>query len=134
MKEFAFGCRLSKSILVLPIFFLFALFALGIPLYVIQDAPKESFGIEIILFACLMFIFESLAECLSVWIEDPIQGKIRCHFSRYLLDSIFHSRRLFLRLYHVVTDNTRHYLDDRYAAVHELLVWSFSLWRLLDSV
>ena len=69
-------CSLAKTILVLPMLFLFALFALGIPLYAIQDAPKESFGIMIVMFAVIMFVFESLAECLSVWSEDPIMGKI----------------------------------------------------------
>ena len=51
---------LAKSLLVLPILFVFALFALGIPLYAIQDAPIESFGIVIVLFACLMFVMESI--------------------------------------------------------------------------
>lgn len=67
---------LAKSILVLPIFFIFALFALGIPAFAIQDIPGEAFGILVILFACCIFIYESLAECLSVWFEDPILGKL----------------------------------------------------------
>jgi hypothetical protein len=72
-----FSYVLAKSILVLPILFIFSLFALGIPLYIIQDAEGESFGPVIILFACTMFVFESLAECLSVWFEDPILGMLQ---------------------------------------------------------
>jgi ABC-type multidrug transport system ATPase subunit len=73
----AFSYVLAKSILVLPILFIFSIFALGIPSYAIQNSPPESFGIVIIMFACLMFVFESLAECLSVWFEDPILGMLQ---------------------------------------------------------
>lgn len=68
---------LAKSIIVLPIFFVFAIFSLGIPLFAIQDAPKEAFGMLILLFSAVMFVFESLAECLSVWIDDPILGMLQ---------------------------------------------------------
>lgn len=67
----------AKSILVLPIMFLFALFGLGIPLFAVQDAPGESFGILIVIYAAVMFVFESLAECLSVWFDDPIIGMLQ---------------------------------------------------------
>jgi ABC-type multidrug transport system ATPase subunit len=68
---------LAKFILVLPLFFVFAIFSLGIPSYAVQDVPAESFGICVLLFACLMFVFESLAEMLSVWFEDPILGMLQ---------------------------------------------------------
>ena len=68
---------LAKSVIVFPIFFLFAICALGVPLYAVQDANGSSFGILVIMFACLMFVFESLAECLSVWVEDPILGMLQ---------------------------------------------------------
>ena len=67
---------MSKTILVLPIFFIFGLFAHGLPLYVVQDAPVESLGAELLLYALLMFVFESVAECLSVWIAEPIFGML----------------------------------------------------------
>ena len=72
-----FSYVLTKSILVLPIFFIFALFALGIPTFAIQDVPKEAFGMSIILFAVNYFVFESVAECLSVWFDDPILGMLQ---------------------------------------------------------
>lgn len=71
-----FSYVLAKSIIVLPTLFVFALFSLGIPMFAIQSAPKEVFGICIILFAALMFVFESLAECIAVWVDDPIMGML----------------------------------------------------------
>jgi hypothetical protein len=68
---------LAKFVLVLPIFFIWAIFALGIPAFAIQGFPKEAFGISIALFACVMYVFESLAECLSVWFDDPILGMLQ---------------------------------------------------------
>jgi hypothetical protein len=68
---------LAKSIITLPIFFIFAIFSLGIPMFAIQDSPAEAFGIMIILFAAISFVFESIAECLSVWVEDPILGMLQ---------------------------------------------------------
>eukprot|EP00538_Stauroneis_constricta_P011077 CAMPEP_0119551744 /NCGR_PEP_ID=MMETSP1352-20130426/4913_1 /TAXON_ID=265584 /ORGANISM="Stauroneis constricta, Strain CCMP1120" /LENGTH=649 /DNA_ID=CAMNT_0007597857 /DNA_START=239 /DNA_END=2188 /DNA_ORIENTATION=+ len=68
---------LAKSVLVLPIFILFALFALLIPSYVIQAAPWEAFGLHIVLYAALMFVFESVAEALSVLFDDPIIGMLQ---------------------------------------------------------
>ena len=75
-----FSYVLSKTILVIPIFFIFGLFALGIPLFVVQDAPKEAFLMSWFLYAAVMFVFESVAECLSVWIEDPILGMCELNY------------------------------------------------------
>lgn len=68
---------LSKTILVLPIFFIFGLFSLGIPFYAVQGAPGESFAMVMVLYACVMFVFESVAEALSVWCDDPILGMLQ---------------------------------------------------------
>ena len=67
----------AKSILVVPIMFVFAMFSLGIPLYAVMGAPAASLGPCLIIFACTMFVFESLAETLSVWFEDPILGMLQ---------------------------------------------------------
>ena len=61
-----------KSLLTLPILFLFALCALLIPSYVIQDVPWSACGLNIILFAANFFVYESVAETLSVLFENPI--------------------------------------------------------------
>jgi hypothetical protein len=68
---------LTKSIIVIPILFVFALASLGAPLFLVQDAPREAFGMILLLFTATMFVFESLAECLAVWIDDPILGMLQ---------------------------------------------------------
>jgi hypothetical protein len=72
-----FSYVLAKFCLVLPIFFLMAIFALGVPMYAIQDAPRQAFGWQIALYAANMWVFESVAECLSVWFTDPILGMMQ---------------------------------------------------------
>lgn len=65
---------LAKSVLVLPIIFIFAIFALGVPSIAIMDFPGSSFGKAILLWSTVIYVFECVAECLSVWVEDPILG------------------------------------------------------------
>ena len=67
----------AKSILVLPIMIIFSLFSLGIPLFAVMGAPGASFGLCLIIHACTMYVFESVAEALSVWFEDPILGMLQ---------------------------------------------------------
>lgn len=66
----------AKTVLVIPILFMFSLFSLGIPMYAIQAVPKETFGAQILLFTALFWVFESLAEFLSVAFDDPILGML----------------------------------------------------------
>uniref|UniRef100_A0A7R9ZID9 ABC-2 type transporter transmembrane domain-containing protein n=1 Tax=Craspedostauros australis TaxID=1486917 RepID=A0A7R9ZID9_9STRA len=66
-----------KSILVVPIFILFAIFSLLIPAYAIHGLPWEAFGTHLILCAAIMFVFESAAEALSVLVDDPIIGMMQ---------------------------------------------------------
>ena len=61
-----------KSLLTLPILFLFTLFALLIPNYIIQDVPWSTFGLTVCLYAANLFVYESVAEALSVLFENPI--------------------------------------------------------------
>lgn len=67
----------AKGLLTLPIMFIFALFSLGVAFFGIMGAPGSAFGIIIIIFAVSMFVFESVAECLSVWFDDPILGMLQ---------------------------------------------------------
>lgn len=67
---------LAKTILVLPIMFIFAIFALGIPSIVIMDFPGYAFGKVVLLWSMVMYNFECLSECLSVWVDDPIMGML----------------------------------------------------------
>jgi hypothetical protein len=68
---------LAKFVLVIPIMFIFALFALGIPAFAIMDFPANTFGLAIVLWAALIYVFECVAECLSVWFDDPILGMLQ---------------------------------------------------------
>jgi hypothetical protein len=65
---------LAKSILVIPIIFIFAIFALGIPSILIMDFPGDKFGGAILLWSAVMYVFECAAEFFSVWLSDPILG------------------------------------------------------------
>jgi hypothetical protein len=53
---------MTKTLLVLPIMIIFALFALVIPYFLIMDFPWDSFALGIIIYAATMFVFECLAE------------------------------------------------------------------------
>ena len=68
---------LSKFFLVIPLMFVFAVFALGIPSIAIMDFPGSSFGMMILLWGICMYVFECVAECLSVWFDDPIIGMLQ---------------------------------------------------------
>jgi hypothetical protein len=68
---------LAKSLLVLPIMLIFAVFALAIPAFAVLDFPVEAFGMQLVLWAVYLFVFECLAECLSVWVDDPILGMMQ---------------------------------------------------------
>jgi hypothetical protein len=68
---------LAKTVLVIPIMFVFALFALVIASFVVIDMPWDTFGVAIIIYAATMYVFECVAECLSVWFENPILGMLQ---------------------------------------------------------
>ena len=99
---------LAKTILVLPMFFIFALFAHGIPLFVVQNVPGEAFFVEWILYAAVMFVFESVAETLSVWFDDPVSAEFGTIFVQTFATCSLTQR----------TDCS----DSRNAEFHELLV------------
>ena len=68
---------LAKTILVIPIMFIFSLFAIGIPAFAIQAQPAESFGVAILLWSALIYVFECAAELLAVAFDDPILGMLQ---------------------------------------------------------
>lgn len=82
----------AKTILVLPILVLFSFFSIAIPLFAIQDAPIEIFGFQLLLLTCLFWVYESLAECLSVAFDDPILGMLAqtsYWFASFLFGGLF---------------------------------------------
>jgi hypothetical protein len=72
---------LAKTLLVFPILFIFAAFALAIPAFAEMDFPAEAFGMQLVLWVAFMFVFECCAECLSVWVNDPILGMMQVSLS-----------------------------------------------------
>jgi ABC-type multidrug transport system ATPase subunit len=76
---------LAKSFLVLPFIFIFAAFALVIPAFAVMDFPFEALGTQLLLWAACMFVFECFAECLSVWVNDPILGMMLVCLNRIIL-------------------------------------------------
>ena len=86
-----FSYVLTKSVLEVPIMFLFSLFGLGIPGFFIQEINPESFWTCTMLFACCLFVWEGIAECLSVWFDNAIIGMLlfMCFwFSAFLFGGI----------------------------------------------
>lgn len=67
---------LAKTVLVIPIMYIFALFAMGIPGFAVQDFPGAAFGRVTLLFAVCIYVFETFAELLAVACEDPIMGML----------------------------------------------------------
>jgi hypothetical protein len=68
---------LAKTILVLPIMFIFAVFALGIPGFLVQGFEASAFGRAIGLWACLIYVFECASEFFAVLFDDPILGMMQ---------------------------------------------------------
>jgi hypothetical protein len=73
----AISYLLAKTVLVIPIMFFFALFALGIPAFAIQAVPPEALGVSILLWSSVIYVFECAAELLAVAFDDPILGMLQ---------------------------------------------------------
>lgn len=67
---------LAKTVLVIPIMYIFSLFALGIPAYAMQDYPASTFGLLTALWSVHYYIYENFAELQAVANEDPIMGML----------------------------------------------------------
>jgi len=68
---------MAKTILVIPIMFVFAIFALGIPGFAIQDFEPSAFGNVVFIWAAAIYVFECAAECFAVLFDDPILGMLQ---------------------------------------------------------
>lgn len=63
---------IAKTILVIPVIVVFALMALVVPAFLIQNVSFESFGYVILLWAVIIYYFECAAEFFAVAFDDPI--------------------------------------------------------------
>lgn len=68
---------LAKTVLVIPIMFIFAAFAIGVPGFVIQDFLPDTFVTCLILYSAVIYVFECAAEAFAVMFEDPILGMLQ---------------------------------------------------------
>jgi hypothetical protein len=66
-----------KTILVLPMMFLFAVFSIGIQGYLVQQFHPGSFPTLWIIFAAGLYVWESMAEFYSVCFENPVIGMVQ---------------------------------------------------------
>ena len=67
---------IAKQILTLPIISIFALAALGVPMFVIQTFDPSSFLPALTLWSLIFYHFESLAEAIAAWSSDTISGML----------------------------------------------------------
>ena len=68
---------LAKTILVIPIMFVFAVFALGVPGFAVQNFAPSAFASTILIWAACIYAFECAAECLAVLFDNPILGMLQ---------------------------------------------------------
>jgi energy-coupling factor transporter ATP-binding protein EcfA2 len=79
---------LVKTLLAFPFFFAFALFALVIPLFVIEDVDWSAFVPVIFLYTAYIFVWESVAEAMAALLDDPIFGML-AYVSLWFLNLLF---------------------------------------------
>jgi ABC-type multidrug transport system ATPase subunit len=67
---------LVKTLLAFPFVFVFALFALILPLYIIQDASWSTFFPIFFLWAAFIFVWEAIGEAIAAIVDNPIFGML----------------------------------------------------------
>ena len=83
---------LANSVLLIPVMFLLAASALSVAGYGIIDFNGERYGEMLLIYACLMYAFESLAQMLSVSFSNPLMGMLnfmQLWFSSFLFSGMF---------------------------------------------
>jgi len=82
----------ANTILLIPVMFLFAIFAMSVSAYGIIDFNGERYGEMILVYACMMFAYESIAQMLSVAFDNPLMGMMnfmQVWFSAFLFSGLF---------------------------------------------
>mmetsp|Transcript_21796 Transcript_21796/g.33266 ORF Transcript_21796/g.33266 Transcript_21796/m.33266 type:complete len:647 (+) Transcript_21796:40-1980(+) len=83
---------LAKSILVLPIMYIFAVFAVGVPGYGLLKWAGSTFMRVSVIWSATVYAFECIAETLSVMFDDPILGMLsfmNLWFAAFLFGGLF---------------------------------------------
>ena len=68
---------LAKLFIGVPMVIVFGIVSLTIPSFVIINFPWECYGWALAFWTALTYIYESLSECLAVWVKDPIMGMLQ---------------------------------------------------------
>ena len=80
---------IAKFVLTLPIVtLLFGVAALGIPMFVIQTFPSSEFLSVLAQWSLIMYLFESLAECVATWAPNTIVGMLG-YLTYWILSFLF---------------------------------------------
>jgi ABC-type multidrug transport system ATPase subunit len=83
---------LANSVLLIPVMFLLAIAAISVGGYGIIDFNGERYGEVMLIYACMMYAFESLAQMLSVAFDNPLMGMLnfmQLWFSSFLFSGLF---------------------------------------------
>ena len=82
----------ANTILLIPVMFLLGVAALSVAAYGIIDFNGERYGDMLLVYACMMFAFESIAQMLSVAFDNPLMGMLnfmQVWFSSFLFSGLF---------------------------------------------
>ena len=82
----------ANTILLVPVMFLFAVATLSVGAYGIMDFNGERYGDIILIYACMLFSFESIAQMLSVAFDNPLMGMLnfmQVWFAAFLFSGFF---------------------------------------------
>jgi ABC-type multidrug transport system ATPase subunit len=79
---------ISKSMLVIPVMFLMSIFSCTLSLFVMMDFPWEVYGELILLWAVTYYIYENVAEVMSVVFDDVVMGMLN-HVQYWFVTFLF---------------------------------------------
>jgi len=82
----------ANTIILIPVMFLLGVAALSASAYGIIDFNGERYGEVLLIYACMMFAFESIAQMLSVAFDNPLIGMLnfmQVWFFSFLFSGLF---------------------------------------------
>jgi hypothetical protein len=83
---------IANSVLLIPVMFMLAVAAISVSAYGIIDFNGERYGEMMLIYACLMYSYESLAQMLSVVFDNPLMGMMnymQLWFASFLFSGLF---------------------------------------------
>lgn len=68
---------IANNVIQIPMMFMFGLSSLGLSAYCIMDYNQAHFGELLLIYALTMFVWESVAQMLSVAFDNPLLGMLQ---------------------------------------------------------